>query len=334
MMMQTHRLHISWAILALLTVGAVSGCASKETASTARAANSTSMTSADAVRARLTNTDHGLEVRNWIVLDQRGTFVDTLANYVDGQPADEATRLRLKRNGLRLLRVPVDALDSMVAELGDVVYDGNEWHGQVLEWRMLQQRPVSPEGQAVAIDGRLRRFDRGQFRIMIRSWTVQMEDGPYLQLEVQPQHHRPRPPDFRELLGQGLSLDAEPFPELALDLRLESGYAYLLVGEPPQNDWPGIDIAGQGSDAASAARPPARSLSSSSSSSSSRVGPFDGVGPDVATPRTLGELLMAVSRAEGPATARRIVAFVPKVPAELYPPSRQSIASRQGTVVR
>jgi hypothetical protein len=296
------------------------------------------MPSADVLRERLTGTNNGLELRRWTVIDAPDRVMNVLTAHADGAAADQDVVDRLKRNGLRFVRVPVSEVDALVAELGGATIDRNEWHGQVYDWRPLMEQPIDQRGIAVAIDGRVRRFDRGEFRVLIRAWTVQMEDGPYLHLEVLPQHRIARAGDLRRLLGEEPSDAGESFATLALDLQLEATFAYVLVSESPQIDWPTLDrpaevnaalgqnaleLGGAGVDgepepeitaaktAPAAPRPPRPS----------RVGPPGDVGPEAGAPMTLGEMLLPLS--ESP-PMRQVMVFVPKIPQELFPPVYES----------
>lgn len=276
--------------------------------------------SPEVLRDRLTGANNGLELRRWTVVDAPDRVVNVLSTHADGAAADQVAVDRLKRNGLRFVRVSADQLEPLVAELGGATMDRNEWHGQVYDWRALMEQPIDASGLAVAIDGRVRRFDRGEFRMLIRGWTVQMEDGPYMHLEILPQHHVPRANDLRRLLGEKPADAGEAFATLSLDLQLEAGYAYVLVSEPPEIDWPSLDrpaserVVEAGADASNAAKPPPRPRAG-------RVGPLDGVGPDAGAPLTLGEVLLPTAVSP---PMRQVLVFVPKIPLELFPPVYES----------
>jgi len=261
----------------------------------------------EALRNRLTNTNNGLEVRRWHVQEDATRLVDALGRHMEGSAADELATERLQRNGFRFVRVRLDDLEAVLADLGGANVDRNEWHGQIPEWRPLIERPVDRQGQAVAIDGRVRRFDRGQMRLMIRSWTVQMEDGPAMHLEVLPRHQQPQPQNLKSLLGE-TGPTGEGFGNMAIDLRLEDGWAYVLVGESPNQRWPDQQSG------VTAIKPaaPARA---------SKTGPMDVAGPETDVPMTMGEFLLGARSAEA---RRTVVVFVPRVPKELFIPSPAS----------
>jgi hypothetical protein len=313
------------------------GCASDDSAKpkadagdASSASGRPNIPSAEVLRERLTGSNNGLELRRWTVIDAPDRVMNVLSNHADGSAADQETIDRLKRNGFRFIRVPVSELDALVSELGGATIDRNEWHGQVYDWRALMEQPIDPRGLAVAIDGRVRRFDRGSFRLLVRSWTTQMEDGPHMHLEVLPQHSLPRANDLRRLMGEKPADAGEAFATLALDLQLQAGYAYVLVSESPEVDWPELDrpalvnevlVGAAGDEPAPDAPDESLPAVRPRDGGWSHVGPPESVGPEAGAPLTLGEMLLPLSVSP---PMRRVLAFVPKIPAELFPPVYES----------
>ena len=286
----------------LLFCSLLHGCASQPTP-----AGGTGQTLATtAVRSKLTASDSGLEVLRWTVVGNATRFPEALLKHEAGPLLDAATRERLQRNGVRLVRIPAELIDQLLMDSGGASINTNEWHGQAPEWRPLVERPVELAGRAVAIDGRVRRYERGAFRLMMRSWTVPMEDGPRVHLELVPQHARPSANNIRRLLGER-DEPIEGFGSGALDLQLEPGYAYVLVGESPQAEWARQAEANPKS--ASPSLPPRLAHKP-------RMGPIDPAGPESAAPYTLGELLLPVDRN---LSTRGVLIFVPRIPEYLLP---------------
>jgi len=295
----------------------LAGCASKPTSATQSASTPGSTDglspAAAALRARLTNTENGLEVRRWIIADRPQTIAQTMVKYAAGPAADAATLRQLKRNGFRFVRIPAQNIDSLLADVGPAIYDATEWHGQVVEWRSLVDRPVETQGQAVAVDGMVGRYETGEFRLMIRSWNVQMETGPHVHFEMTPRRRLVQANSLRRLLGEEGDLE-QSFASIALDVQLEAGYAYVIASESPQIEWPGLD----GESGEARQTPVERS--------SRRRGMMD-VGPEAAPPPTLGELLLAPPSAS---KSRGILILVPKIAADLFLPEQLAARARQG----
>ncbi len=310
----------------------LSGCASgskdgKQAQSSATdAPGHVTLPSPDELRERLTGTNNGLEIRRWTVLDGGNTALNVIAQHAEGAAADQAATERLRQNGLRFVRVPAADVDVIVGELGGATMDRNEWHGQVLDWRSLREQQIDGRGMAVAIDGRVRRFDRGEFRLLVRSWTVMMEEGPNLHVEILPQHRLPQVNNMRRLLGEKPEDAGEAFASIALDLQLQSGFAYVLVSESPTIDWPQLDtlapaVARGMATTSDVIEPSAPAAAPPTTATRPRIGPDDSVGPEAGAPRTLGEVLLPVNNNP---PAREILVFVPKIPEELFPPVYES----------
>lgn len=252
----------------------------------------------DALRHRLTGTDHGLEIRRCTMPPGSGALREALSAFVDGDAADLATLQRLDRNGLQFVRVPMDRVDALQAALENISVAASEWHGQAPLWRSLLERPIGPLSRALAIDGRVRLFDRGVVRLNMRAWTVLMEDGPRMHLELVPEHRIPRPQDYRHLLGQPGEA-GETLATAALDILLDSRYAYVLIGEASKQSLP-----------SSADR------NASGPGAAGRVGPVDFAGPQAQPPSTIGEWLL---QADAPADGRLVLIFVPRIPMSMFP---------------
>jgi len=235
---------------------------------------------------RMLNPDNGLLVRKWTVSGDADRIGAALLRYSDGQVLGASADAVLRRNGMRLVRVRADQTDDLLGDLGAGPSDVAAWHGQVVQWRELYRRPVIGPGATLAVSGRVRSIPPGQLRLMGRSWTVLMEDGPYLTLELLPQLRRPPETSLYRLLGDP-DLQGEVFEALAVEIELEHGYAYVLTGETPAQDR--IDP------------------------------PGNPAGPDVETPDTLGEFLFC-QRTEPP--LRTLLVFVPRISDRLLRPYR------------
>ncbi len=233
---------------------------------------------------RMLNPENGLLLRKWVVSDDAERIWAALQRYSDGEVLDAESDDTLRRNGLRFVRVRADRTEDLLGELGVGPSDVAAWHGQVLEWREFHQRPVGGPDAALAVSGRVRSIPPGQLRLVGRSWTVLMEDGPYLTLELLPQLLRSQTPSLYHLLGDA-KLQGEVFRGLGIEIELEPGYAYVLTGETPAFEYAGDQPAG----------------------------------PDVETPDTLGEFLFS-TRTEPP--LRTLLVFVPRIPDRLLNPYR------------
>jgi hypothetical protein len=267
------------------------GCVTRSTVTTHQVP---STPSADNAFDRMLNPDNGLLLHKWIVSDNPDRIGDALSRYADGQVLDTKKDESLRRNGLRLERVRAEQTNDLLGDLGVGPSDVAAWHGQVVDWRELYRRPVSGPGATLAVSGRVRSIPAGEVRLMGRSWTVLMEDGPYLTLELLPQLRRQQDPSLYRLLGDG-DRDGEILEALAIEVELESGYVYVLTGERPAVEWTDV--------------------------------PGDPAGPNVETPDTLGEFLFS-QRTEP--KVRTLLVFVPRISDRLLRPYRTEGTTPEG----
>lgn len=272
----------------------------------------------------LTSTDHGLEVITWNYDANAAPIGSLLAASADGAALDRDALRRLRNHGVRLVRVPIANLDALRDEMGEPSMSMSTWHGEAVNWRSILERPVPEQGIAVAMDGRVRSFRSGKFRIMLRSWTIQMEDGPVVHLELLPQYVEPTM-EKRRLMGQTVEFRGEHFQSMVVDAPLEAGYAYILTGEAPAVDWLVADSEFE----SSADSSPIETDQSTSGGASDDEPqddirfPSSGAGPVVDAPHSFGEQLFLFG---GLRQRRTLLVLIPRVPSELYPPELRSTA--------
>jgi hypothetical protein len=249
-------------------------------------------------RKILPNTDNGLEVRKVLLTGEQAV---KLAAFLDARQQDqpalpENVMKRLAQNGWRFVKVPTADVDIMLSDVGQLTVDVREWHGQAPDWRPLQERTIGTTPRALAIDGRIGRFDRGTFALMIRSWTVQSENGPFLYMEALPWYQPPRTTDLRRLMGDPAAQSGQALGSMAMDLMMDSDFGYVLLAAAPTVD----AVTGTSATSPSATRrKPA-------------VGPSEDEGASHAATMTIGEFLMTTDRTPG-AVMRVVFVFQPRI---------------------
>lgn len=293
----------------------MTACASNARDGTDQAIQSSSSRSlSERILSRFTNVDNGLEVQRWIVQSDSERIAEVLSALSASSSIDPETLELLRRNGFRLVAIDADQLDTLRQGIGPFTLAHSEWHGQIENWRTLHHHQIKPEGRNVVINGRVRRFRTGQLQLLIRCWTVQMEDGPFVQLELVP--FLATGPLHRPLLIHGRkSRTGKRIDELALTLPLESGLAYVLTYESPQVSWPGDEA--RESHGVRDQPPPKRRM----------LGPHEAVdskGPATSIATTLGELLLKINTSP---PSHDMLVFVPRIAPELYPPSGDGLRS-------
>lgn len=276
--------------------------------------SSPSRTLSARILSRFTNVDNGLEVQRWIVQSSSERIAEVLSSLSTSSPVDPELLERLRRNGFRLVVIDAGLLERLKQGIGPFTQDHSEWHGQIESWRTLHHLQIKPEGQNVVINGRVRRFRTGELQLLIRCWTVQMEDGPFLQLEMVP-FLDTGPLQRAQLIPGNKLLIGKRIDELALTLPLYPGLAYVLTYESPQISWPG-DEAEESS-----------GIRNQPFSKRRMLGPHEAVeSPGLATSiaTTLGELLLKINTSP---PSHDMLVFIPRIAPELYPPSGDELHS-------
>ncbi len=322
------------ALAALAAIAAPVGCQSgapalrESTAGSRDGADAPSRAATGASRDFLAQ-DDGLEVRRWTIFDRGDKLAAVLAGFDCSSALDDATRAQLQVNGLRLFRVDRAALDSLIEALGGAIVDVSAWHGQAHDWREIQAADYDG-GAALAVDGRVMTLADGELQLLVRGWTLMMEDGPHVHLESKTRLIRTPPVDYRQLLTQRTDEQrSRYFASLAFDLRLDGGRAYVIASEDPAKPW---RVAGYEA-----------TLESTSSASASGLrsgqparGPLPDVGPRASSPPTIGQALfgsMSQFVTEGDevetgahSVTRDILILIPHISHELFPPLRAEAA--------
>lgn len=217
----------------------VSGCASDagtRAAGTGRSAPDP-LTVADPA-ARFAHAESGLLVQILRVADdpRRIPVLLSRAARRDADPAASAAVIHapLDAAGVRLLRIPESSIVPLLTEFGEVERDAATWHGEAPNWRPIALGILGREGP-VDLDGTARPFPPGEFRLLVRAWTMPMEDGPRLQVELVPEFE-PAGASV-ELLPAARSKRRRPFLPLRAELMLDAGEALLLTVVRDDDVW-------------------------------------------------------------------------------------------------
>ena len=266
----------------------------------------------------LPGAENGLEVLHWRVADEPAAIGPAMARFGRPVSLSAATRERLRRNGLRLARIELSDAPALLEALGGSSIDLGGWLGQVYDWRELVTAAVGPRGRAVAIDGRPRRLHGGKLRMMLRGWTMRLEDGPFVYVQLRPEFDQSRPTRFERMLGQR-PFTGVRFHDLAVELLFERGAAYVLTTAGPDDEWGG---AFESDPAPLTAGPEAGEHDGTEDTEPDGAGGETQVatrrlGPRAEPLPTIGEMLLR----SGAVPARRdVVVLVPRIPASLFAP--------------
>jgi len=208
--------------------------------------------------------DMGLETRLWIIDNTPGILAGSLRNFKP--PAFAENKIDLwKRNGLRVVAVPLTELDSLRESLPTIGPIHRSWLGLLPEWVELVGGTRLNHEQAVRFDSDQSHLGPGQLQLAARCWIepkitikekskTDLEQSPtptdappraQLHIEIMPQLKMPRTEEraLLERLAQGDSIapasgrDTITFDRLTLPLPADGSHAFLIVAENPSADW-------------------------------------------------------------------------------------------------
>lgn len=236
------------ALIAACCALAVTGCGAKKAHQAA---------APSPVRAEIAPSDpivrgseNGMEMMCWGVSTRSRSLADLLGPYLDDtQGIDARTRALWQSNGLRLVFVPLDRLDSIRQFLPQSGGVQRQWLGQVGLWTDVLQGTPWHDLQSVAMDNGRLSLGPGKVRVLLRCWTMPVpgrESGDPTQnamrAELLLQHQEPtrvdpatlytRPTTVTDPLDEGLV-----FRRLAASITLPPDRALLIIPEAPSLDW-------------------------------------------------------------------------------------------------
>jgi hypothetical protein len=197
---------------------------------------------------------------------------------------------QLARLGLRAAVVKEDDLAALLADLGGTTTSLGTWHGQVTAWREVARASLD-NGRVAMVGGRAEVLGGGWLRLMMRAWTVELEDGAVLSLQLAPQWIG-EASDLSGLTNRD-TLRGRVFKEAVIATELARGTALLVMASPAKVE-----------EEEDPEAPPAAAPSS------------NGLGPPVELPETPGEMLLTDHAASPP--RRTVLVFRPRLPDILF----------------
>lgn len=294
-----------------------------------------------------------MEMMCWGTPADSRAIAELLGRHLDDEVAiDPRTRALWQSNGLRIVAVPVEALDALRQLLPQSGGVQRQWLGQVSEWTDVVQGTPWHDLQPVDMDNGRLTLGPGRIRMLIRCWTMPVpapeasgEIRSAMRAELLLQHQEPprpdtsalysRPTDVTNPLEQGLA-----FQRLAATLTLPPDVAVLIIPEAPQVDWramakvPADQMAPEPAALAETRSPPeddvvgvgqvlrGRALEREREQPAEppEIDPAGPVDPNVDFARTLGELLLTPGRARlqsgvgSKPPIRSILVLAPRIP--------------------
>lgn len=190
----------------------------------------------------------------WAARTDSKTLSETLAPYLrNNAELDARTRALWQANGLRLISVPIDQVDTIRQLLRQSGGVQRQWLGQVPVWTDVIHGVAWPSLQAVEMDNGHLHLGAGRIRILLRCWTMPVPGSSVsssasggiqtaMRAEMLLQHQEPprvdpasiyeRPANVSDALSEGLV-----FSRLAASILLPPDRALLILPEAPEVDW-------------------------------------------------------------------------------------------------
>lgn len=213
----------------------------------------------------------GIAVLQWQVFDNP-TVIE--AFFEKHQPTViAAEQLKsLTANGIACAQLPLSDVANALRDLGGTYSNIRAWLGEATQWHQLAGLTVR-SSIATVVSGTTRRLKEGSLQLLLRGWTVPLESGAVVDLEVA----------CTFVAGGSVpgarSTASELFTSAGFFASIPKGEVLIIAGMPAR----------------------------SSRATTSR-GPSSG--PPVAAPATLGELLLVAAHNESSQTPRRRVMVI------------------------
>ena len=222
----------------------------------------------------------GIAVIRWQIFDNQ-SVISTF--FKKNPPSGISTEIQkqLASNGFMVAEVKLSALPNALEDLGGTYANIRAWLGEATTWSQLTSFQIRGSYAAV-IDGSTHRLNDGAIQLLMRGWTVPLESGAVTDVEILPAFLA-----GGEVPGARTTA-REPFPSAGFFVSLQRGSVLLITGMTPKN-----------------------------SRESSTRGPF--AGPPVASPPTLGELLLTRPNEESaPIPQRPFIVLIPLISANNF----------------
>jgi len=236
---------------------------------------------------------NGIESLQWSVTDDEALIEAALRRHAMADLELGLDRERLRREGLRVEAVAEKELAEFLADLGGTTVALQVWHGQAPDWHEIARTRIDVPTVVLA-DGRPARLDRGYLRLLLRGWTIPLELGAVVEVQVEPRW-------AGDASTQSVLPGAPPrrggvrgFRDGSFRIELPREACLVIVAAPP-----------------SAPAPPSGPRPATQGGAVRTGGP----GPPAELPLTLGEALL---REPGMPPRRRMVVVRPRLPDILF----------------
>jgi hypothetical protein len=222
----------------------------------------------------------GIAVIRWQIFDNQ-SVISTFFKKNPPSGVSNEIQKQLASNGFMVAEVKLSALPNALEDLGGTYANIRAWLGEATTWSQLTSFQIRGS-YAVVINGSTHRLNDGAIQLLMRGWTVPLESGAVTDVEILPAFLA-----GGEVPGARTTA-REPFPSAGFFVSLQRESVLLITGMTPKG-----------------------------SRESSTRGPF--AGPPVASPPTLGELLLTRPNEESaPIPQRPFIVLIPLISANNF----------------
>jgi hypothetical protein len=207
--------------------------------------------SGDAISPVVRGAEAGLESHLWVVENGGGSLARAMRSFGPPATAAPAAVELWRRNGFRVLEVPVARLDELRESLLTIGPLHRQWLGMLPEWVEVVKGAQLAGERPVALDNGPVRLGPGRLRLVSRCWPVPSVGarpdgsaaGAVLRLEVMPElEMKPQGVPLERLLEEPdpqsrAGVHGIAFDRLLLGVVASGESAIVIVPEEPGVDW-------------------------------------------------------------------------------------------------
>jgi hypothetical protein len=232
----------------------------------------------------------GLELRRWIVRDQRGQSARLLSTFASAEAfEDPAEARRWQMSGMLVAKIAASDVPVLREQLSSIAQERIEWLGAMPDWVPVHRTAQYGTGTTAWVDSGPMQIDPGSLSVLARAWAVPGLHHTNLRIELMPQI------PVRGASGD-VFIDGAPLTRQRLGITLQAGEALLVLPAAASHT---------GDEQAAQQRPEFDSRTSS---------PVVHVGPPVPQWPTLGELLLVARDEQRQGVYEQVMVFVAHVP--------------------
>ena len=232
----------------------------------------------------------GLELRRWIVRDQRGQSARLLSTFASADAfEDPAEARRWQMSGILVAKIAASDVPVLREQLSSIAQERIEWLGAMPDWVPVHRTAQYGTGTTAWVDSGPMQIDPGSLSLLARAWAVPSLDRTSLRIELMPQI---------PVRGAGgdVFIDGAPLTRQRLGVTLQAGDALLIL--PAAASHAGDNQSEQQRPEFDTRPPPVVTT----------------VGPPVPQWPTLGELLLVALDDQRQGVYEQVMVFVAHVP--------------------